>query len=255
MSLIADDVYAALAPRNVRFYEQVDSTNDLALEWLRQGASAGSVVAANEQVKGRGRLGRTWYSPPDCALILSVIFRPAGQQLTQMTMLGAVAVSDLLEHLGAKDIAIKWPNDVLLDGRKVCGILPEAVWTGNRVEGVVLGIGVNVRIDFSGTELADWAISIETALGQPVDRLASLVFLLNRLDERATQLGTDTLYNAWRARLVTIGQHASIGDTENPIHGFVEDVDETGALLLRDEEGVLHRLVAGDIAMKDRSVL
>jgi BirA family biotin operon repressor/biotin-[acetyl-CoA-carboxylase] ligase len=255
MSLTADNVYKAFSPRPVRYYERVDSTNDLALKWLREGAPPGSVVVADEQVKGRGRLGRTWYTPPGTALILSVILRPVVEQLPQITMLGALAICDLLNHLGAQKVAVKWPNDVLLDGLKVSGILPEAVWTGSHIEGVVLGIGINVRIDFSGTELADGAISIESTLGRPVDRLSALAYLLSRLDKWAAQLGTDTLYCAWRARLVTIGHYVSLGDSEHSVSGQAEDVDEMGALLLRDGDGVLHRVLAGDIVMKDRSVL
>jgi BirA family transcriptional regulator, biotin operon repressor / biotin---[acetyl-CoA-carboxylase] ligase len=251
--LTAQRVENALAPRPAQFYEQVESTNDLALEWLRQGAGSGAVVVADEQIKGRGRKGRTWYTPPGTALILSVILRPALEQLPQLTMLGALAISDMLVHLGIHDVGIKWPNDVQIGGRKVTGILPEAVWKGNKVEGAVLGMGVNVRIEFSGTELADKAISIEPALGRAVDRLDLLVYLLTRIDYWAAKLGTQALIGAWRERLTTLGQIITVNSADQVIHGLAESVDDEGALMVKGDDGSVHRVIAGDIALGDRS--
>src|SRR5687768_9901808 len=147
MVLTTERIQSKLNSRPLRFYEQADSTNDLALDWLRTGAAAGSVVVTDEQVKGRGRLGRTWYTPPGTALIVSVVLRPKVEYLGQITMLGAVAIAQMIEHLGTIDIGIKWPNDVLLQGKKVSGVLSEAVWNGDKLQGAVLGMGINVRID------------------------------------------------------------------------------------------------------------
>jgi len=223
----------------------VDSTNDLALEWLRQGAQSGAVIVADEQIKGRGRLGRTWYTPPGTALIVSIILRPTRDHISQLTMLGAVAIAELLEHVGAADIGIKWPNDVQLGGRKVSGILPEVVWNGTDVEGAVLGMGINVRIDFSGTPLEGAAISIESALGTSVDRLNLLVYLLNRVGHWTTKLGTRSLFDAWRERLTTLGKTVSYTNGT----GIAKDVDEDGALLVKALDGATHRLIAGDIVL------
>jgi BirA family biotin operon repressor/biotin-[acetyl-CoA-carboxylase] ligase len=245
MTLTADAVYRALGPRPVRFYERADSTNDLALDWLREGAATGSLVIADEQVKGRGRLGRTWYTPPGTALILSVILRPSALHLPQMTMLGGVALTDTLNHLGAPDVGIKWPNDVQLNGRKVSGILPEAVWEGDKLVGVVLGMGVNVRIDFSGSELAQTAISIEPALGRMVNRLDVLADLLSRIDYWYGRL--DTVFAAWKSRLNMLGKLVTVQNAM--ISGWAENVDEQGALLVKDAKGQSHRVVAGDVAL------
>lgn len=255
MTLNAENVFAALASRPVRFYERVDSTNDIALDWLRQGAPSGAVVIADEQVKGRGRLGREWYTPPGTALIVSIILRPGLQQIQQLTMLGALAVCEMLEHVGAEDVGIKWPNDVQLNGRKVSGVLPEVIWKGNDVEGAVLGMGINVRIDFAGTELADKAISIESALGKQTSRLDLLVYLLGRLDAWLPELGTRVVYNGWWARLRTIGQIVSVDSFDGVIHGLAEAVDDDGSLLVRDPEGSLHRAIAGGIVLGDGGAL
>jgi BirA family biotin operon repressor/biotin-[acetyl-CoA-carboxylase] ligase len=253
MTLDAQSVRAALFPRPVQFFERVDSTNDIALDWLRQGAPAGAVVIADEQVKGRGRLGRHWYTPPGTALILSIILRPGRHQIPHLTMLGALAICEMLEQLGAEDVGIKWPNDVHLNGRKVSGVLTEVIWKGNEVEGAVLGMGINVRIDFGGTELADTAISIEPALGKPISRLDLLVSLLTHLDSWTPGLGTNDLYQAWRMRLTTIGQNVTVDGSEGHVHGLTEDVDEDGSLLVRDADDRLHRVIADDIVLGDRS--
>lgn len=249
MTLNQTSLVEHLAPRPFRFYQQADSTNDLALAWLSQGAPSGAAVIADEQLKGRGRLGRSWYTPPSTALIVSVILHPAPQHLAQITMLGAVSICEMIESLGASNVGIKWPNDVQLNGLKVSGVLPEAVWEGGKLRGVVLGMGVNVRQDFSHTELATTAISLEPALGKTLDRSELLAFLLARMDNGVEHLGTSSLFNAWKSRLNTLGQSVSLLNNGQSISGIAEGVDENGALLVRDRTGQLQRVLAGDIAM------
>ncbi|MEP6989218.1 MAG: biotin--[acetyl-CoA-carboxylase] ligase, partial [Chloroflexota bacterium] len=160
MTLNEQELIKRLQPRPVRYFSQIGSTNDVALEWMNSGTAKGSIVVADEQVKGKGRLGRVWQTPPGTALIVSVVLHPQVHDLAQITMLGALAISDMVKCLGIESVGIKWPNDVMLNGLKVSGILPEAVWECDRLVGVVLGMGINVRIDFSKTELINSAISI-----------------------------------------------------------------------------------------------
>lgn len=246
MNLTEDRILARLVSRPVRYYPQIESTNDTALKWLSGGAPAGAVVVADEQVQGRGRLGRTWFTPPGAALIVSVVLRPRVAQLGRITMLGAVAISELLENLGAADVGIKWPNDVQLNKRKVCGVLPEVIWRGSELLGVVLGMGLNVRIDFSGTDLAEKAISIEPALGRSVDRLDLLTFLLARIDFWSANLSAQSLFDAWNRRLNTLGKTVAF---ESGVSGIAESVNPEGALLVRDAGGVLHTVLAGDVLL------
>lgn len=253
MSLNADTLAARLK-RPHRFYPHAGSTNDLARAWLLDGAPAGSVIVADEQRSGRGRLGRGWATPPGVALAVSVILLPPRDALHQLTMLGALSIAETLDLLAADaphavSVGIKWPNDVLLAGKKVSGVLVESEWAWDTLRGAVVGMGLNVRVDFSGTDLADKAISIEPSLGRPVDRTDLLVALLARVDHWAARLGTPGLQRAWTDRLVTLGQRVTVSTAQGTYVGLAEGVGVGGALLLRDDHGTLHTLHAGDIAL------
>lgn len=238
-----------LAPHPVRYFAQIGSTNDEARAWLEAGAPAGAVVIADEQTQGRGRHHRAWRTPPGAAVALSVVLRPQVEALPQIIMMGALAVIETVEAVGVQHTALKWPNDVLVNGRKVSGVLAETVWSGDMLRGVILGIGVNVSVDFAGSELEPTAISLMTELGAPVDRLTMLESLLARLDYWQLHLGTSTLYRAWKARLVTLGSRVTVTNNTELLTGIAEDVDESGVLLLRQDSGELMRVVAGDLQM------
>lgn len=238
-------LHTALGSRPFQYFPQVESTNDIALNWLRDGAAVGSIVVSDEQTRGRGRLGRSWYAPPGTALMFSMVLYPPETAVGRVTMMGALCICEALESLGASDIGIKWPNDVRLNGRKVSGVLSEAVWQDNHLRGVVLGMGINMRIDFTGTDFESTAISIEPALGKTVERIALLVTLLNRLDHWYSRIESDALFAAWKQRLVVLGREVTAGE----VRGVAEDVDSHGTLLVRTEEGILRRVVAGDIAL------
>ncbi|MCA0453471.1 MAG: biotin--[acetyl-CoA-carboxylase] ligase [Chloroflexi bacterium] len=249
MILTEAQLIERLQPRLVRYFSQIGSTNNEALTWLANGAVSGSVVIAGEQVKGKGRLGRTWFTPPDSALIVTVILRPQAQALTHMTMVGALAIYDMIKGLGLEQVGIKWPNDVLLNGLKVSGILPEVVWENGQLMGVVLGMGVNVRIDFTDTELAEKAVSIEPVLGKRVELIDLIEVLLSRIDYWAAQFGTTAVYETWRNRLVTLGQQVSIRTADREVTGVAETVEHDGSLFVRLANGQIERVIAGDVAL------
>ena len=140
-------------------------------------------------------------------------------------------------------------SDVQVNGRKVSGVLPEIAWDGERLLGVVLGMGVNVRVDFSGTEVAQTAVSLETALGHPLDRAQLLAFILRRVDVWSARWGSVALLDAWKSRLNTVGQVVTVMGEAGNIHGTAQAVDASGALLVRDDNGMMHRVMAGDIAL------
>ena len=160
MSLTETCLQALLLPRPVKFFSRVGSTQNIAQTWLEKGATSGSVVICDEQLAGRGRQGRVWYTPPGVAIALSVILHPPIESLSQVTMLGALAIAELLENQGAPCVTIKWPNDVRLKGKKISGVLPEAIWEGNVLKGVVLGLGINVRNNFADTDLETSAFAM-----------------------------------------------------------------------------------------------
>ncbi|MEO8394631.1 MAG: biotin--[acetyl-CoA-carboxylase] ligase [Chloroflexota bacterium] len=237
----------ALTGRSFQYFPQIDSSNERALNWLSDGVPSGSLVIADEQTRGRGRMGRVWYAPPNTALMLSYILHPIPEELTYVGMLGALAVCEAVETMGAK-AGIKWPNDVQIDGRKLCGVLPEAAWQSDQLRGVVLGIGLNVRIDFTGTSFENTAISLEMAVGV-VDWVELLLRLLERLDDWSGRLCSDALFEAWQARLIMLGKEVSISNANGTVQGIAESVDRQGALLVRDPTGTLQRVIAGDIAL------
>ncbi|XWX05339.1 biotin--[acetyl-CoA-carboxylase] ligase [Aggregatilineales bacterium SYSU G02658] len=233
---------AALGPRPFQFHQSVASTNDLAAEWLRAGVPTGAVVIADEQRAGRGRHGRTWHTPPGAALALSVVLRPDEDRAFLSSMIGALAVADLCSGLGLRPL-IKWPNDVQINGLKVSGVLPEAIWSERRLLGVVLGIGVNVRVQFEG-ELAQQAVSLEAALGRRLARAALIAEIVQQVDHYSQQPPADVL-GCWRAQLGTLGQRVRVG----AISGVAVDTDPTGALLVRTDTGRVERVIAGDVAL------
>lgn len=249
MALSESLVQAALAPRAVRFYDVADSTNDIARTWLHAGAPDGAAVVADEQRRGRGRMGRIWQTPPGAALAVSIVLYPPPAALPRLSMLAAQAVCEVVESLGVDAVQIKWPNDVQIGGRKVSGVLVEAEWERDRLLGAVAGIGLNVSVDFSGTALAESAVSLADVLGSPPDRLELLAALLARVDYWYARLGSPALHERWRARLATLGQRVTVAGPAEPVVGVAEDVDASGALLVRDAAGTLRRVVAGDIAL------
>ncbi len=229
--------------RSFKYYESVDSTNDIAKTWLQDGASSGAVVIADEQLKGRGRKGRTWHTPPNVALALSVILQPDPEYLTRISLVGALAVYDLATHVGISNVGIKWPNDVQIDGKKVSGILPEAVWKGRKLQGVILGMGINVRTDFSETDLQDKAVSLETVARKSLNRADLIVYLLTRIDLWYQRISSDALFMTWKSRLNMLGTRIMVED----LAGLAVDVEPDGALLLQDDFEVMQRVLAGDI--------
>ena len=239
----------ALAPRAVRYFTQIGSTNDLGLEWLGEGAADGAVIIADEQTKGRGRLGRSWFAPPGTSLMLTYLLHPPQESLSRMGILGALAVCETVEQLGINHVGIKWPNDVQIERLKVCGVLPEARWNGERLVGVALGMGINVRVDFAGSPFETSATSLEMVLNKPISRLTLLQQLLERLDFWRERLDSVELFQSWRSRLNMLNTPVSVSSGVSTVQGIAEDVDAEGALLVRDAESVLHRVMAGDIAL------
>lgn len=243
---------SALGERPFRFFERVGSTMDAAREWIaaEPDLPSGAIVVADEQVAGRGRLNRTWHTPPGQALALSVILRPqlAPEQLQRITMMAGIAVAEALSELLVPDvIKLKWPNDVHLAGRKVAGILTEALWLGDQLQAVIVGIGINVRVNFMGTPLMDGAVSLEAFTSALVNRATLTASILHQIERWSGHIHQSALVETWRGLLNTLGQSVQIQTSRGVISGVVEDVDARGALLICDENGHTHRVLVGDI--------
>jgi BirA family transcriptional regulator, biotin operon repressor / biotin---[acetyl-CoA-carboxylase] ligase len=186
---------------------------------------------------------------------MSVILRPRITQvrLPRMTMVGAVSVAEVLLDLAPGQVSLKWPNDVQLAGTKVAGILPEAIWQGETLVAVILGIGVNVRVDFTDSPLEGRAISIETVTNVPVDRAWLLNSLLQRIDYWTARIADPVLVTTWRGMLNTIGQRVTVRLAAGAISGQAAGVDDDGALLLRTDDGTIQRMLAGEVTLTSSS--
>jgi len=254
--LTADSVGAALTTRWLgrafEWHAVCESTSDLAAERARGGAAAGLVIAADAQTRGRGRLGRTWHSPSGDNLYVSLLVRPArvAAEVPPLTLLAGAAVARAVEALGVAP-RLKWPNDVQLVGgdgrrRKLAGVLTEMASAGERVEHVVVGIGINVNATAFPAELADRATSLRLANGQPIDRARVLAAVLNAFEplyddfDRRGPAVAVAAFNAYAA----LPERCRIDDR---LQGVALGVDPDGALRLRDDAGRIHRVISGEI--------
>jgi BirA family biotin operon repressor/biotin-[acetyl-CoA-carboxylase] ligase len=236
---------------------ELPSTNDRAKELAEAGAVHGEVVIAESQTAGRGRRGRTWASPSGRNLYMSVILRPQlpPQRAPELTLVASLAACDACRQAGV-EAGIKWPNDVLVDGRKVAGILTELSAEPDAVHWVVLGIGVNLNSgeDDFPDELRDVATSLAIERGQAVPRALFTAALLSTLEEwldlHASE-GFGPIREAWRARSFTLGREVRVDSDGAEVTGVAEDIDEVGALLVRTRSG-LSRVVAGDVHLVRR---
>jgi BirA family biotin operon repressor/biotin-[acetyl-CoA-carboxylase] ligase len=240
----------SLAPLEIgpiEYHSSVTSTNDLAAERLDSGSPDLTLIVADEQTDGRGRGGRGWHTPPGAALAFSLVLRPdPAVPLWTFAPLGALAVhSALADGLGLQ-AEIKWPNDVLVDGKKVCGILAEAHWSGDRLGGVVLGIGVNVAPEaVPPGELPFPAGSVVGALGAPVERWELLASILSALLEWRARAASPDFLAAWEARLAYRGQEVVVGKQRGVLAGLAPE----GALRLRTEAGEI-AIPAGELSLR-----
>jgi BirA family biotin operon repressor/biotin-[acetyl-CoA-carboxylase] ligase len=255
-----DELQAALRTthfgRGIFFRRQVKSTNDWAKELAAFGAEEGTVAIADTQTAGRGRLERKWFSPKG-GLWFSIILRPklAPVEATRLVFIAGLAVAETLHEEFGLDVDTKWPNDVLLNGKKVCGILLEMNSTGNRVNYVVMGIGLNVNFkqeDFS-LELEKVATTLKHELGGTVQIDVLFMMLLEKL-ERNYQLfleeGFEPIIEGWKENASFLGKKVDVTDQHELIHGLALDVDQDGALIVSLENGKKRRVLNGDVILR-----
>jgi BirA family biotin operon repressor/biotin-[acetyl-CoA-carboxylase] ligase len=240
----------------LHYAAEVGSTNDLAAAAADRGEPEGTTFVAGAQTAGRGRLGRTWFSPPEAGLYMSTIVRRASLA-PWITLAGGVAVADGIRAATALPLQIKWPNDIVAVGgagfrarRKIAGILAEASSGPEGVSHVVLGIGINLRSSAFPPELADRAGAIETELGRPADAgqvLAQVLAALNRTLGELQTAGPPPLFAQWLALSPSAyGAPIEWDAASGPVSGTSAGLAEDGALLARTADG-LHRIVSGEV--------
>lgn len=242
--------------RSIHHRRSVPSTNDVAFRLAREGALHGDTVIAEHQSRGRGRRGRTWVSPEGRNLYCSIVLRPdlPASRAPEATFVAAVALARTVREAFGLPAAIKWPNDVRIEGRKVAGILTELDAAAGRVRFIVLGLGVNINLtaDELPAEVRPLATSLREALGQSVDRALFTSALFARLEDeydRWVEGGFGPVREAWCALSDTLGQRVRVtgGPGEAPLEGEAVDVDADGALRVRRDDGTVERVLAGDV--------
>ena len=236
------------------FFENLGSTNDHAMSLAREGASHGTLVVAEEQTEGKGRAGRQWFTSPNSALAFSLLLRPEGtliEALGDFTALGALAIAEALEGLGVEG-KIKWPNDVMLFGLKVAGVLVEGSWIGDQLEHAILGIGINVRPESvpPKEEIDIPAICVDTAVGTSIDRHDLMLDVIDAIGKWLPKLGSPALLNAWNQRLAYRDQEVMVKLPEAEIIGKLVGVGVGGRLQLTQKTGEIFEVSFGDVHLR-----
>ncbi len=255
-SLSAASITSELGTRfvgqRVIYYPSLTSTMEVARREAQQGAAEGTVIIADEQTAGRGRRGRVWLSPRG-SIALSIILYPSLSHLPSLIMLASLAVVHSIEAVTGLKSQIKWPNDVLVNGRKVCGILIESDVQGNAVNYAIIGIGINANLRLADfPEILPIATSLSDELGRDVSRLSIIRCLLVETERVYLALSAGgSIYEEWRDSLVTLGRRVCVKTGEAIYEGVAESVARDGSLLLRGPDGSLTRIVAGDVTLHD----
>jgi BirA family biotin operon repressor/biotin-[acetyl-CoA-carboxylase] ligase len=250
--VITNGLKSRLIGRRVIYFPSLASTMGVAKDEAERGATEGTVIISDEQIAGRGRFSREWFSPKG-SISLSIILRPAFASLPYIIMLSAVAMSAAIENITGLNTQLKWPNDVLVRGSKVCGLLMESSLKGSHIKYAIIGIGANVNmkmVDYP--EIASTATSLSDELGAVVSRLALVRRLLSELDRLYGLLpdGED-IYEEWRQRMVMLGKMVQVISGDNIYNGVAEDVAKDGSLLLRHDDGSSSHILAGDVSTSE----
>jgi BirA family biotin operon repressor/biotin-[acetyl-CoA-carboxylase] ligase len=232
----------------IMHYSSLQSTMEMGRELAGQGAIEGTVIITDEQTAGRGRMGRTWCSGTG-SLAMSVILRPETRQLAQILMLTSLAVIRTIQVTSGVAATLKWPNDVLINGKKVCGVLIETNLTGASVDYAVVGIGINVNVDVSKfPEIKEIATSLSHEAGRHIQMLDVAADLITNMDGLYLEVRAgDSMFGPWRDRLETLGKRVRVQTQSGMEEGIADSVDESGTLVLRRADGSLNRITVGDV--------
>jgi BirA family biotin operon repressor/biotin-[acetyl-CoA-carboxylase] ligase len=255
-SLELQEILKSTGIRQVVYYEETGSTNDDGIRWLDEDAADFSVIVSDLQTSGRGRGTRKWVTEPGSSLAFSVIFKPMDAHIPFLALyspLGGLAVAQAIEKVTSLQPQIKWPNDVLIDRKKVCGILSEAVWDGSRLKGVVLGIGINIAPSSipPADQLLFPAACLEIEAGRSVDRWQILSEVLLNLKTWRDQLGSQRFMDAWQERLAFKNEVVMIKqEGHTPMIGILLGVNPQGYLLIQTADGNRVEITVGDVHLR-----
>ena len=264
--LIADDLTSQLSEdqiigNQIRVFRETASTNKLVDQIGLAGEPEGLVIFAESQTQGRGRLGRQWISPSKKGLWFSVLLRPALRppQMTQLTVIAATALARAIRETTPLIPEIKWPNDILINGKKVAGVLTEMSAEPDRVLHAVIGMGLNVNLDEEDfpDDLKPLATSLRLECGKPILRSRLAVHLLRALDDdykRIREGQFKMVSEEWESQCITLQKRVRIHQMDRVIDGYAESLDSEGALMVRTASGLLERITGGDVTIDKRKV-
>jgi BirA family biotin operon repressor/biotin-[acetyl-CoA-carboxylase] ligase len=254
VSEISNGLAGTRLGRKLHYFFEVDSTNDHARRLAEGGAAEGEIVIAEQQTRGRGRLGRSWFSPPYLNVYLSVILRPKLPPFAapQITLMAAVALADTVSSFIGQQPAIKWPNDILVFGKKLAGILTESSLSSDRIDFVILGIGVNLNCPAAHmpVEIRERATSLLAESLHPIEREAFVRRLIHDLERCygiLEESGFDAIASRWNSRFTLRGKRVRVEMIDEVFAGAARGIDRDGALLIEDDKGKTRRVIAGDV--------
>ncbi len=254
MKGIEDKLKTRWLGRNIKYFDVLTSTNDKCYEEAEAKAPMGTVVVAGSQSQGRGRHGRHWESPNRDGLWFSLLLRPSlkPREAMSLTLVTAVGICRGLDYYSGLGAAIKWPNDILIDERKLCGILSEMKAEGDKLHYVVIGIGINIRTSAIASEVALRAIGMEEALSVSVDKDELLCHVLTGLEscyDEYFQNGAAELRREWEERSMMINKEVEVSTANGTISGEVIGLSEEGFLRILTPEHKVAQIISGDVVM------
>ncbi len=249
---IDERLNTAFVGRRLLHHTSVSSTLDVARREAEGGAPEGTAVVAEEQTAGRGRLGRSWVSPAGANLYVTLVLRPSLERLRSLSMVASLAVAQAVETTTRLSPRIKWPNDLLVAGRKLAGVLIDTELSGQMPKYSLVGVGLNVNLDVQAIpEIASIATSLRQELGHEVSREEVLAAFLNRFEALYVESERGTaVYEAWRSHLETLGRHVRVTSGDQVEEGLAEDVDAEGNLILRRPDQSRVTVVAGEVTLR-----
>jgi BirA family biotin operon repressor/biotin-[acetyl-CoA-carboxylase] ligase len=252
LAAVEERLTTSLVGRRLLYLTSTGSTMDDARREAEAGAPDGTIVLAEEQTKGRGRFDRAWVSPAGQNLYQTIIIRPSVDRLRSLSIVSPLAVALAVEDTTGLEPRIKWPNDVLIGGRKLSGILIESESTGERVEYALIGPGINVNFNVDQSpEIAQIATSLKRELGRVTSREDLLASFLNHFEQLYEEAPKgDAVFEQWRSRLDTLGREVRVTFREQIYEGLAEDVDWDGNLILREPDGTRRTIEAGEVTLR-----
>jgi len=251
-------IFEGLPIAEIRYFPSTGSTNEDALHWAAQGADDGSLVIADQQTSGRGRLGRKWVTNPGAALAFTLILRPTEKEIEQLSLfspLGALAVSEAIRQYCRLTAQVKWPNDVLVNRKKVCGVLAETQWTESNLNGLVLGIGINISPSSipDRTELLFPATCLESECGHTLEREKFLRAVVTEFFHLRQKLGSSEFLQLWEEQLAFKGEvvQVEIPEKQN-VEGILYGIDAMGNLVLLLADGMKAIYPFGEVKLRPK---